>query len=189
MVRLPLKFREHSKIQGTLNELSPTSPRFAFGLYLPGPSFRFIAISASAIYSGNSSGRRVRTWVSISSTVAGSSIASATIRNSARLPGLNVSALLRLLNITKQSLARVIDDLAERDLVESQPGFTDRRQRRLTLTASGTQLERSLFQDLRGKLGAAYAGATAEDVAGFWRVLEGLVPEEEKDVVLRLEGN
>ncbi len=103
----------------------------------------------------------------------------------ARQPGLNVSALLRLLNITKQSLARVINDLAERDLVDSQPGLTDRRQRRLTLTAAGTQLERSLFQDLRGKLGGAYAGATADDVAGFWRILEGLVPEGEKDVVQR----
>jgi DNA-binding MarR family transcriptional regulator len=107
----------------------------------------------------------------------------------ARQPGLNVSALLRLLNITKQSLARVINDLAERDLVDSQPGLTDRRQRRLTLTASGTQLERSLFQDLRGKLGAAYAGATAEEVAGFWRVLGGLVPEEEKDMMLRVRRN
>jgi DNA-binding MarR family transcriptional regulator len=102
----------------------------------------------------------------------------------ARQPGLNVSALLRLLNITKQSLARVINDLAERDLVESQPGRADRRQRHLALTDAGIQLEHSLFQDLRSKLGAAYDGATAEDVAGFWRVLEGLVPEGEKDVVL-----
>ncbi len=102
----------------------------------------------------------------------------------ARQPGLNVSALLRLLNITKQSLARVINDLAERGLVESQPGQSDRRQRHLTLTAAGVQLERSLFQDLRNKLGAAYEGATLHDVAGFWRVLEGLVPESEKAAVL-----
>jgi DNA-binding MarR family transcriptional regulator len=105
----------------------------------------------------------------------------------ARQPGLTVSALLRLLNITKQSLARVINDLAERDLVISRPGISDRRQRCLTLTESGTHLEVSLFQDLRNKLSFAYNSTTREAVSGFWTVLEGLVPADERAMVLALQ--
>ncbi len=98
----------------------------------------------------------------------------------ARQPGLTVSELLALLAITKQSLGRVLSDLTEQGLVEARPGDRDRRQRLLRLTEAGGSLEASLFESFRSKLAAAYASAGQGAVGGFWAVLEGLIPEEER---------
>jgi DNA-binding MarR family transcriptional regulator len=104
----------------------------------------------------------------------------------ARKPDLTVSELLALLAITKQSLGRVLSELAERELVETRTGEKDRRQRLLRLTPKGSALEAELFEALRDKLSAAYSRADREAVGGFWAVLEGLVPEAERDRVAQL---
>lgn len=104
----------------------------------------------------------------------------------ARQPGLTVSDLLKLLGITKQSLGRVLNDLSDRALVETRTGAQDRRQRLLQLTAQGAVLETELFEALREKLSAAYAEAGQGSVAGFWTVLEGLIPPEERPRVANL---
>jgi DNA-binding MarR family transcriptional regulator len=98
----------------------------------------------------------------------------------ARQPDLTVSQLLEHLAITKQSLGRVLNELAERGLVESRPGERDRRQRLLRLTVEGAKLEGQLFDALREKLAAAYARAGQAAVGGFWAVLAGLIPDNER---------
>ena len=98
----------------------------------------------------------------------------------ARNPDITVSELLRILVITKQSLGRVLNELSERGLIEIRPGREDRRQRLLRVTDAGAELETSLFEALRERLSAAYAQAGQNAVTGFWAVLEGLVPPEEK---------
>lgn len=98
----------------------------------------------------------------------------------ARKPDLTVSELLALLAITKQSLGRVLGDLAERALVETRTGERDRRQRLLRLTPEGAALEAKLFEALREKMSAAYSSADPGAVGGFWAVLEGLVPVDER---------
>ena len=103
----------------------------------------------------------------------------------ARKPDMTVSELLALLAITKQSLGRVLNELSDRRLVETRPGERDRRQRLLRLTGDGAALESELFGALRERLSAAYARAGQNAVGGFWAVLEGLIPEEERG---RLEG-
>lgn len=104
----------------------------------------------------------------------------------ARQPGLTVSALLKLLGITKQSLGRVLNELTERDLVEMKPGTQDRRQRLLRLTPSGTALEAGLFESLRERMARAYVEAGQGSIAGYWTVLEGLIPAEERARVAAL---
>lgn len=99
----------------------------------------------------------------------------------ARKPDMTVSELLALLAITKQSLGRVLNELGERHLVETRPGERDRRQRLLRLTSAGAELESQLFNALREKLSAAYVRAGQHAVGGFWAVLEGLIPEAERD--------
>lgn len=106
----------------------------------------------------------------------------------ARFPDLTVGDLLRLLAITKQSLGRVLNDLIERGLVEARTGASDRRQKLLRLTPQGVALEASLFDGLRERLQPAYAQASDADILGFWRVLEGLVPEEDRTVIVAAEG-
>ncbi|MBB4640334.1 MarR family winged helix-turn-helix transcriptional regulator [Rhizorhapis suberifaciens] len=105
-----------------------------------------------------------------------------------RQPGLTVSELLRLLAITKQSLGRVLNDLIERGYIETSAGVRDRRQKLLRLTSEGAKLEAALFRELREKMSAAYAQAGQGSVTGFWRVLEGLIPPEDRSMVAALQG-
>jgi DNA-binding MarR family transcriptional regulator len=106
----------------------------------------------------------------------------------ARQPDLTVSRLLALLGITKQSLGRVINELAARELIEARVGRDDRRQRLLRLTPTGIALESELFEILRARMSAAYGDAGPAAVAGFWLVLEGLVPPAERPMLHKLRG-
>jgi DNA-binding MarR family transcriptional regulator len=105
----------------------------------------------------------------------------------ARQPGLAVSDLLRLLAITKQSLSRVLADLVSRGLVAQQVGTNDRRQRLLSLTAEGAELEGLLFDAVRERMAAAYAQAGQQAVGGFWAVLVGLIPAQDRAMVEELD--
>lgn len=105
-----------------------------------------------------------------------------------RQPDLTVSELLKLLAITKQSLGRVLGELAERGHVETRPGVRDRRQKLLRLTPSGTALEAELFRALRERMAVAYAQAGQGSVTGFWRVLEGLIPPGDRAMIAALRG-
>jgi DNA-binding MarR family transcriptional regulator len=101
----------------------------------------------------------------------------------ARRPGLSVGELLRLLAITKQSLGRVLTELQAKGLVEQLVGTTDRRQRLLRLTAAGSTLEAALFAELETGMAAAYGEAGQSAVTGFWSVLVGLIPKDDRPLV------
>lgn len=105
----------------------------------------------------------------------------------ARQPGLTIGTLLRILGITKQSLGRVLAELADRGFVETRAGEEDRRQRLLQLTETGAALEAELFDALRDRLSIAYSQAGQDAVTGFWRVLELLVPLNERSRLSELE--
>jgi len=105
----------------------------------------------------------------------------------ARQPDQTISTLLRTLGITKQSLGRVLTELQARELIDVRTGVRDRRQRLLSLSKSGEQLETELFGLLRERMSAAYANAGQEAVTGFWKVLEGLIPEQERPRVFALQ--
>lgn len=57
-----------------------------------------------------------------------------------RHPGLTIAELLDILQITKQSLNRVLKELLDQGYVESRPGLNDRRQRLLYPTSAGQKL-------------------------------------------------
>ena len=91
--------------------------------------------------------------------------------------GLPVGDLIGILRITKQALSRVLGELVERDLVAQTPGSVDRRQRLLTLTAAGRDLERALYERQRERLAAAYLAAGPQSVEGFRRVMRAIMDE------------
>jgi DNA-binding MarR family transcriptional regulator len=97
-----------------------------------------------------------------------------------RNPGMTVSDLLDILKITKQSLSRVLSQLVREGFIVQKPGTTDRRQRLLSLTDKGADLERKLTEDQRALVAKAYKAAGAEAVEGFKKVLLGLVNEEDR---------
>ncbi|MBM3609721.1 MAG: MarR family transcriptional regulator [Alphaproteobacteria bacterium] len=63
-----------------------------------------------------------------------------------RHPGLTIAELLDILNITKQSLNRVLKELLEQGYVEARAGQSDRRQRRLFPAPRGEALALHLSQ-------------------------------------------
>ena len=98
----------------------------------------------------------------------------------ARNPGVSISRLLGVLKVTKQSLGRTVAALARAGLVVQARGSADRRQRVLTLTDKGRELERRLSLVLRRRLARAYRAAGGEAVEGFASVLLGLMAEEDR---------
>ena len=98
-----------------------------------------------------------------------------------RHPGITVSDLLGILNITKQSLSRVLSGLMKNGFVSQKIGVTDRRQRLLYLTESGVELETRLTTLQGRRFAAAYREAGAEAVDGFQQVLRGLMDQDTLD--------
>lgn len=90
-------------------------------------------------------------------------------------PGMSVSDLLDILSITKQSLSRVLRQLVNEGYIDQQPGKTDRRQRLLSLTEKGQELERTLTSEQRARIAAAYKDAGADAVEGFRKVMLGIM--------------
>ena len=95
-----------------------------------------------------------------------------------RHPGITVSDLLGILNITKQSLSRVLSGLMKNEFVLQKTGATDRRQRLLYLTETGVELETRLTALQARRFAAAYREAGADAVDGFQRVLLGLMDQD-----------
>lgn len=90
-------------------------------------------------------------------------------------PGMSVSDLLGILAITKQSLSRVLRQLVNEGYIAQQPGKTDRRQRLLSLTDKGQELEQTLTSEQRARIAAAYKDAGADAVEGFRKVMLGIM--------------
>ena len=92
-----------------------------------------------------------------------------------RNPGMTVSELLGILRITKQSLARVLGDLVALGHIAQAPGGADRRQRLLTLTETGTELERRLFARQQARLAPAFEQVGPDAFAGFAAVMRAIM--------------
>lgn len=103
-----------------------------------------------------------------------------------RRPGLTVGELLTILDITKQSLGRVLTPLVEGGYVEQAMGRADRRQRLLSLTEAGRALERRLFERQRETVIRAYREAGPAAVDGFRRVMQGLMAPATRSLVERV---
>ena len=99
-----------------------------------------------------------------------------------RYPDTNVSALLEILQITKQSLNRVLGQLVREDYIEQIKGQQDRRQRLLRLTVKGRDMERQLTVDQRARFARAYRDAGVGAVVGFRKVMLELISRDEDRV-------
>ncbi|HEU0070059.1 MAG TPA: MarR family transcriptional regulator [Alphaproteobacteria bacterium] len=97
-----------------------------------------------------------------------------------RHPGISVSELLAILRITKQSLARVLNDLVRQGFITQTAGMSDRRRRHLELTPKGLELERQITEKQRARIARAYRQAGGEAVEGFRKVLLGIINEHDR---------
>jgi DNA-binding MarR family transcriptional regulator len=94
-----------------------------------------------------------------------------------RRPGLRVADLLGILNITKQSLSRVLRQLVARGFIHQTPGDTDKRERLLRATDKGEALMRELMLAQGRLLRDALAAAGPEGEAVVARFLGAMLSE------------
>lgn len=107
-----------------------------------------------------------------------------------RAPGMTVASLLDILQITKQSLARVLKELIDKDYVFQREGDQDRRQRLLFLTDSGEGLRQKLIAPQIARFQSAADGKSGKE---FYDMLLRLVDPQNRiiaaDWISRLEKN
>ena len=105
-----------------------------------------------------------------------------------RNPGLTIAALLEILQITKQSLSRVLKDLIEGGFIEQRAGSEDRRQRLLFVTRLGATLAGEMAQRQSDRIGRALesAGPRGREVAE--RFLAALIDAQQRGKVASLIG-
>jgi DNA-binding MarR family transcriptional regulator len=98
-----------------------------------------------------------------------------------RHSGLRVADLLDVLNITKQSLSRVLKQLIDKGYIVQKAGASDRRERLLYPTDKGRTLAARLAAPQLVRLAASIQAAGAE--TAIRRFLEAMVNAEERPKV------
>lgn len=106
-----------------------------------------------------------------------------------RNPGISVSELLAILQITKQSLSRVLGDLISRGYIDQRKGELDRRMRLLELSAAGKELEELLAADQKRRIARAYREAGPDAVDGFRTVLLGVMETNTRAKIRGLDSD
>ena len=98
-----------------------------------------------------------------------------------RNPSITVNRLLGILQITKQSLSRVLGQLVREDFINQQTDAGDRRRRTLTLTEKGEALETRLTRCQGARISRAYKTAGADAVDGFKKVLAEIIDTDNQN--------
>lgn len=103
-----------------------------------------------------------------------------------RNPGITVQDLLRILRITKQSLARVLGAMISDGYVAQDQGTRDRRMRHLSLTDLGRELEAACAASQHDRVARAFRMAGPEAVEGYRKVLAALLDDADREAVLAM---
>jgi DNA-binding MarR family transcriptional regulator len=100
------------------------------------------------------------------------------------LDGVSVKELIAFLLLTRQNLTIVLDRLEGRGWVERVPDPTDRRSRRVRLTALGQAEWTRMLVEIGGFYDAALAGLSADEMLLLYRLLDRL-----KDGLAAMDGD
>jgi DNA-binding MarR family transcriptional regulator len=103
-----------------------------------------------------------------------------------RHPGIKVADLLDILNITKQSLGRVLKQLVDQGYVLQKEGESDRRQRLLYATPKGEALAMKLASLQTERIAGALADIAPGAHEEARRFLIAMIDSREREHVLQL---
>lgn len=103
-------------------------------------------------------------------------------------PYIIVGDLLAILDVSKQSLNRVMRDLQEREFITTVVDQEDKRRRRLKLTPKGARFADTLTKLQRERFVRGYRSMTPDVVNAWRRVLESMLDEEERLFVYKVIG-
>tara|TARA_B100000029_G_scaffold332912_1_gene325071 strand:+ start:249 stop:686 length:438 start_codon:yes stop_codon:yes gene_type:complete len=94
-----------------------------------------------------------------------------------RNEGITISGLLSKLEVTKQSLNRVLRDLIEKKTIIIVKGEVDSRQRRVYLSEKGKKLFEEIFLKQKKRIYNALKKADSDSVINFKKILSKIINE------------
>ncbi len=100
-----------------------------------------------------------------------------------RNPGIPVSELLDILQITKQSLARILRQLVDEGFIEQRLDAGDGRRRLLHLLDKGVKIEALLTARQAERIAAAFECVGPDARQGFKDVLRGIINKKDRQRV------
>ena len=92
--------------------------------------------------------------------------------------GITISQLLKKLNVTKQSLNRVLNDLKRLDFLEFKKDSKDTRVRHIYLNSKGNKIYNEIFFSQKKRIYKAFLNSSAKEVLNFDQVLKRLINEK-----------
>ncbi len=101
-------------------------------------------------------------------------------------PGLNIAELLTILQVTKQSLARVLRELIDGGYIQQQIGEHDRRKRLVRLTAKGHMLHNELIKPQIERFAMAAMSVDAAQFEAWKNVMKEIISPQNREEVDKL---
>jgi len=92
--------------------------------------------------------------------------------------GITISQLLKKLNVTKQSLNRVLNDLKNLDFLEFRKGNKDTRVKHIYLSSKGNRIYNEIFFSQKKRIYKAFLNSSAKEVLNFDLVLKRIMNEK-----------
>ena len=92
--------------------------------------------------------------------------------------GITISQLLRKLNVTKQSLNRVLNDLKKLEFLEFKKDIKDTRVRHIYLSSKGNKIYNEIFFSQKKRIYKAFLNSSAKEVLNFDQVLKRIINEK-----------
>ena len=92
--------------------------------------------------------------------------------------GITISQLLNKLNVTKQSLNRVLNDLKKLNLLEFKKDAKDSRVRHIYLSEKGNKIYGEIFVNQKRRIYKAFLNSSAKEVLNFDLVLKRILDEK-----------
>ena len=92
--------------------------------------------------------------------------------------GITISQLLKKLNVTKQSLNRVLNDLKRLDFLEFKKDSKDTRVRHIFLNSKGNKIYDEIFFSQKKRIYKAFLNSSAKEVLNFDQVLKRIINEK-----------
>ena len=91
--------------------------------------------------------------------------------------GISISELLKKLEVTKQSLNRVLKDLIKLEIIEFKKDEQDTRVKHVYLNDKGRKISDEIFQTQKKRIYNALLNSKSEEVLNFDRVLHKILNE------------
>ena len=92
--------------------------------------------------------------------------------------GITISQLLKKLNVTKQSLNRVLNDLKKLEFLEFKKGSKDTRVKHIFLSNKGNKIYNEIFFSQKKRIYKAFLNSSAKEVLNFDQVLKRIINEK-----------